>query len=239
MVLLEPKSKNKRTSSSRRFITCRDTRSSHKCELGRYLGSIDWSVLDSATNCESKLQLFQDLIKIGLDTIMPLKTFTIHVNDAPWVTAEFKALVKSCQKAFVQGDTERYRLLRNITNCERKLCCSKYYNNKVADLRTTKPSQWWKEVKMIARMAPTTGSDDIRSQLHLDGIADSSNLDIAHLINTALLEPMQAYNPLVCLPPPMDNSEVFTVNSSEVCNALLGLNPRKAGDPDGINNWLL
>ena len=91
---------------------------------------------------------------------MPLKTFKIHVNDAPWVTAEFMALVKSRQKAFAQGDTERYRLLRNITNCERKLCCSKYYNNKVANLRTTKPSQWWKEVKMIARMAPTTGSDD-------------------------------------------------------------------------------
>ena len=59
------------------------------------------------------------------------------------------------------------------------------------------------------------------------------------MINTALLEPMQAYSPLACLPPAMDDSEVFTVNSSEVCNALLGLNPRKAGGPDGINNWLL
>ena len=33
--------------------------------------------------------------------------------------------------------------------------------------------------------------------------------------------------------------EVFTVNPSEVCNALLGLNQRKAGGPDGRNNWLL
>ena len=143
VVLLDSKSKSKRTTSSRLFITCRDTRSSRKCELGRYLGAIDWSVLDSATNCESKLQLFQDLVKIGLDTIMPLKTFKIHVNDAPWVTAKFKALIKSHQKAFAQGDTERYRLLRNITNHERTLCCSKYYN------------------KMIAGMAPTTGSDDM------------------------------------------------------------------------------
>ena len=203
VVLLEPKSKSKRTTSSRHFITCRDTRSSRKCELGVYLGSIDWSVLDSATNCESKLQLFQDLIKIALDTIMPLRTFKIHVNDAPRVTAEFKALIKSRQKAFAQGNIERYRLLHNVTNRERKLCCSKYYNNKVANLRSTKPSQWWKEVKIIARMAPTTGSDDIRSHVHLDGIADSSNFDVANLINTALLEPMQAYSPLACLPPAM------------------------------------
>ena len=96
-----------------------------------------------------------------------------------------------------------------------------------------------KEVKMIAGMAPTTGSDDVRSQLHLDGIVDSSNLDIANLINTALLEPLQAYSPLACLPPAMDDSEVLTVNSSEVCNALLGLNLREAGGPDGLNNWLL
>ena len=130
--------------------------------------------------------------------------FPDTLNDAPWVTAEFKALIKSRQKAFAKGDTERYRLLRNISNRERKLCCSKHYNNKVAKLRTTKLSQWWKEVKMIAGMAPTTGSDDIRSQLLLDGIADSSNLDIANLINTALWEPMQAYSPLACLPPAKD-----------------------------------
>ena len=75
VVLLKPKSKSQRTTSSRRFITRRDTRYSRKCELGRYLGSLDWSVLDSATNCKSKLKLFQDLVKIDLDTIMPLKTF--------------------------------------------------------------------------------------------------------------------------------------------------------------------
>ena len=33
--------------------------------------------------------------------------------------------------------------------------------------------------------------------------------------------------------------EVFTVNPSEVFNALLGLNQRKAGGPDERNNWLL
>ena len=56
-----------------------------KCELGRYFGSIDWSILDSVQDCESKLQLFQDLVKIGLDTIMPLKTVKLQVNDPPWV----------------------------------------------------------------------------------------------------------------------------------------------------------
>ena len=40
-------------------------------------------------------------------------------------------------------------------------------------------------------------------------------------------------------PPLADDSELLIVSPSEVCDALLGLNQRKAGGPDGINNWLL
>ena len=188
-------------------------------------------------DCESKLQLFQVLVKIGLDTIMPLKAFKLHVNDPPWVTAEFKALIKARQKAFAQDDTEGYRHLWNITNRERKVCRGKFYASKVANLKTTKPNQWWREVKMIAGMTPATGGEDIRSHLHLDGIATRSNQDIANMINSALLEPMQDYTPLSCLPPLADDSELLKVSPSEVCNALLELNPRKAERPDGINNW--
>jgi len=66
-----------------------------------------------------------------------------------------------------------------------------------------------------------------------------SNQDIANMINSALLEPMQDYMLLSCLPPLADDSELLTVSPSEVCYSLLELNPRKAGEPDGINNWLL
>ena len=92
---------------------------------------------------------------------------------------------------------------------------------------------------MIAWMTPATGGEDIRSNLHLDVIAAHSNQDIANVINSAFLEPMQDYTPLSCLPPLADDSELQTVSPSEVCKALLELNPRKAGGPDGINNWLL
>ena len=80
VVSLEPKPRSRHNTGSRRSFTRRDTRASRKCELGRYFGSIDWSILDSVQDCESKLQLFQDLVKIGLDTIMPLKTVKLHVN---------------------------------------------------------------------------------------------------------------------------------------------------------------
>ena len=73
---------------------------------------------------------------------------------------------------------------------------------------------------MIASMAPTTGGEDICSYLHLDGIAVRFNLDTANMISAALLEPMQDYSPLACLPPFSNNSEVLTISPSKVFKLL-------------------
>ena len=186
----------------RRSLTRRDTRPSRKRELGRYLGSVDWSVLDSAPDCESKSQLFHGLVKIGLDSIMPLKTIRLHVNDALWVSAEFKALIKSRQKVYARGDTKRLDTF--VTSLIVSGSC-------VAESIMQPKSQ----------------------------TLSGSNLDTANMISAALLEPMQDYSPLACLPPFSNNSEVLTISPSEVFKVLLELNPRKACGPNGINNWLL
>ena len=72
---------------------------SRKSELGRFLASIDWSVVSQASNCEAKSVLFTDFIKIGLDHLMPVKHVRLHLNDPPWVTERFKNLIKLRQHA--------------------------------------------------------------------------------------------------------------------------------------------
>ena len=64
----------------------------------------------------------------------------IHVNDAPWITAEFKNLVRLRQQAFNKVDKESYSLYRNAVNRERKSLCNKYFASKVDNLKSTKPS---------------------------------------------------------------------------------------------------
>ena len=88
-------------------------------------------------------------------------------------------------------------------------------------------------------MIPATPTEGIRAQLHVDGLDGKSNKDIANLINTALLEPMQEYQSLDSLPPVDNDSEVLTLDESSVYSALVRLNPRKASGPDGVPNWLL
>ena len=106
-------------------------------------------------------------------------------------------------------------------------------------LKNTKPSMWWNEVKKISGMVPATSNVDIRSQLHIGGIDGKSNKYVADLINTSLLEPMQAYQPLACLPPFDEKSEVLKLDVYSVYSRLLTLNPRKACGPDEVPNWLL
>ena len=175
-----------------RTVRKRDTRRSKTIELGRYLGSCDWSLLGFPINCENKLQLLVELVQIGLDNIMlmPLQTTKLHVNDLPLFTPVLKNLIKLRQRAFKNDDKELFRLYRNRVSRERKICRARFFSSKVQHLKESKPNQWWNDVKKIAGMTSATGSDDLCSQLHLDQIDVLDIQGIANLINNALLEPM-------------------------------------------------
>lgn len=88
-------------------------------------------------------------------------------------------------------------------------------------------------------MIPATPTANMRLQLHIDGLDGKSNKDIADLINTALLEPMQEYQPLHRLPTGNSDSEDPTLDVSLVQSALIRLKPPKACCPDGVPNSLL
>ena len=117
-VLLRPKVRSPNNSCSRKSLEMRDTRPRRKYELGRYLSSIDWSILNEVGTCEAKSQFFTNLITTGVDIIMPLKRVKVHVNDPPWVTSDFKKLTR--QEAFSNGQTEIYRHYRTSSTVKGK-----------------------------------------------------------------------------------------------------------------------
>ena len=220
VIMLYPK-KRPPQAIGRRTVRKRVTRRSSKTiELGRYLGSCDWSLLDSPMNCENKLQLFVELVQIGRGNIMPLQTTKLNVNVPPWFTPELKNLIKLRQRAFKNDDKELFRLYRNRVNRERKICRARFFSSKVQHLKESKPSQWCNDVKKIAGMTPATGSDDLCSQLHLDQIDVLDLQGIANLINNALLEPIQEYQPLDSLPPHDEKFVAPVLSQTDVYSVL-------------------
>ncbi|CAB4015174.1 Hypothetical predicted protein [Paramuricea clavata] len=121
-VLVRPKEREI-GQSSRKFVTVRDTRASNKAALGRYLSSIAWaSTINSKDNCTGKLDTLTDLIKIGLNHIMPEKVIKVHTNDAPWMSTKLKDLIRMRQVAFYSNNNSiQFKFYRNAVNRERKL----------------------------------------------------------------------------------------------------------------------
>jgi hypothetical protein len=65
--------------------------------------AIPWdSVLMDAQSCDEKLSVLTDIIKFGLDTIMPERSIKIHETDKPWINADLKLLIKKRQKLLPQ-----------------------------------------------------------------------------------------------------------------------------------------
>ena len=50
-------------------------------------------------------------------------------------------------------------------------------------------------------MTPSTGAEDLYSQIQIDDMDRKSPNEIVNFINTAFLDPMKIYEPLASLPP--------------------------------------
>ena len=82
----------------------------NKTAFGKWLAEYNWSTLYRTDTCEDKLDIFMKVINTGLDCFFPCKSIKLHANDKPWVTPEFKELIKDRQKAYHDGKT------LNLTN---------------------------------------------------------------------------------------------------------------------------
>ena len=166
---------------------------------------------------------------------MPAVRSKVHLNDPSWITPEFKTLIAKRQQAFMSGDLASFSQLRNTVNLERKALRERFFASKVKHLKNTKPSQWWGEVKRIAGMTPASGSDNLRSLLHVEGLDHHlPDRDVANAINSAFLDQMKSFSPLDAIPPFEANSAVVTISEVDVLTAIRKLNPRKAAGPDGM-----
>ena len=212
MVIVRTKKRPSRAGPSRKLISRRDTRASRKAELGRFFSAVDWSILDSAPNIDDRSRQLCDIITAGLDAIMPAVKSKVHLNDPPWITPEFKTLIAKRQQAFMSGDLASFRHLRNTVNRERKALRERFFASKVKHLKNTKPPQWWGEVKRITGMTPASGSDNLRSLLHVEGLDHHlPDRDVANAINSAFLDQMKSFSPLDATLPFEANSAVVTI----------------------------
>jgi len=217
---------------------------SKRLAMRTYLESVDlYTKLNSANSCENKTSLLEQIIKTGLDHVMPLRTRRVHSTEPPWITSSLKNLIQNRQNALSRGDDQKFCELRNRVNRERKICQESYYQAKVDHLKKCEPSEWWNEVKKRSgcSLASMAQSDALKSiQLLYKGI---NQIGLANIINEAFLMPMHCFTPLPAAFPCAtsrnyhENPLVVLVESVQM--KLSTLSPHKANGPDNIPGWLL
>ena len=86
-------------------IQSRDMCPSKRVAMRTYLESVDLdTILNFADSCEDETSLLEQIIKTGLDYVMPMRTHKVHSTEPPWITSFLKNLLQKRQSALSRGD---------------------------------------------------------------------------------------------------------------------------------------
>ena len=93
----------------------RDKRPSKIASVGRFFQQVLWTdLLSLVQSSEEKLNMFTNVINVGLNTIMPVSTIKIHESDRPWMNTNLKQLIVRRQKAFTSGNESLYKVAESF-----------------------------------------------------------------------------------------------------------------------------
>ena len=233
-VLLQHTSTPNRPQRCKRTTCTRSSDPNGKAMLCYHLTHFNWLPLYSMDNCQTMVEYFYSVIMSLLDYYLPFVRRYSFNCDKPWVTSEFRNLIKRRQRAFLSGQFSLYRKLRNQTKRMAISLRKKYFEKKIQSLHSLDPHSWWTKVKHFIH---SPNPNPLRS-LH----NSHPDVSIAELINdffvgiSAGLPPM---DPDVISQLSPDYTYDFIIDPSEVDNRLSRIKIHKAPGPDGIPNWLL
>ena len=196
----------------------------------------NWAPLYKLTSCEDMVNLFYSIILSLLDQYMPLRPRLRNLNDKPWVTEEFRAVIRRRQYAWVNRQYADYRRYRNQALRLARTLRKRFYDAKVKRLRQSDNRNWWRQVKRF------TGES---KQCELSGLANSvasgSYRLLADMINESLQQVSEDLQP-VCeeyLTSTVQVPDEFIISPEMVLARLERINVYKAPGPDNLPNWVL
>ena len=103
-VEVQPKDRSQ-LSDSRLTIKTRDLKPSNRLAMRTYLQEVDaHTLVGNAHGCTEKVTTFQSIIQHGLDSVLPLRSKTIHSRDPPWVNSALKDLIRRRQRALAENN---------------------------------------------------------------------------------------------------------------------------------------
>lgn len=233
-VLLPPAAAPSRPPKRKCVTFSRSSDPNGKAMICHYLKHFNWSRLYVMNSCQDMVQYFYSVVLYLLDTYLPVVRRESFSCDKPWVTPEFRQLIKRRQRAFLSGQLSLYRQLRNRTKRTAVTLRKKYFEKKIESLHSLDPHTWWTKIKHFLNSSNSN---------HLEGLQNSQpDVSLADLINDFFVG-ISAGLPSIDLSVLSDLNDDYTddlvIDPAEVDIRLSRIKIHKAPGPDGIPNWFL
>ena len=222
--------------------------------LDQAVKCINWTSLLQLFTCESMVTAFCDTVHALLDYHLPWVNRTRYSTDKPWVTDQFRRLIKMRQRALEGGLLSEYKRLRNRTTAMGRNLRRRFYQAQVEQLHQSDSRNWWKHTKSFLNLNKSNSTDFSQLQYsENDSLSDVINNFFvsvsSHLsplpppdrpTSSTFLPPRENYDQPVISGSLHDNSHSeFIISLAEVEKSLSEVNVHKAAGPDGIPNWFL
>ena len=130
-------------------VTVRSQDSNGRALLGQAIADTNWTPLYRINTCDEMTQSLYSTVTRLVDYYLPLMTVKCHTTDKPWVTDQFRRLIRCRQYALKTGQATRYRAYRNRVQRMSRTLRRKYYARKMKQLRNSDPRTWWRSVKLL------------------------------------------------------------------------------------------
>ena len=184
-VLLLPIDGGVRTSGNRIMVTVRSNDGNSKSQLARHLAAFDWSALYEMTSTESMTAYFYDVTTSLLDHYLPLRVVTRYSTDKPWITDEFRRLIRQRQYAYTHNNEARYKRLRNEVNRMSRQLRKRFYAKKIEGLRTCNSTNWWRQTKRLTGQVSKQDLAGLANELTEGNVQELAQRINATLINVS------------------------------------------------------
>ena len=146
-VLLHPVLSPSRPQRVKRTAYRRSPDLNGKAMIYYHLKNFNWTSLYYLDSCQTMTQYFYLVVLSLLDQYLPFVRCCTFSCDKPWVTPEFRQLIKRRQRAFLSGQFPLYRKLRNQTKRMAASLRKKYFERRIESLHSLDPHTWWTKIK--------------------------------------------------------------------------------------------
>ena len=142
-----------------------------------------WTKETAVEDVHTKWRNYTDTTTAAFHHFFPIKTFPVHLSDAPWMTPRIKRLICQRNRAFYL-DPVLYKKVRNTVIREIKASKITFYPDKIHHLKQANNINWYSKIKALCGLDKQTPSLPCTSHLCSSLAADEINTHYATICQT-------------------------------------------------------